>query len=274
MRIRWVSVVIMLLGIAFWATPACAMHIKEGILPIDWAGLWFLAAAPFVFFGLRTIERRRRESPQAMTLVAMVGAAIFVISCMPIPVPSTATCSHPCGTGLGALLIGPGPTVVVASIALTLQALFLAHGGLTTLGANVVSMGVVGAFSAYGLFHLLRRMRVPVFAAGLAAGLISDWATYTMTSVELAVVLRNQGSFWGMFAFMMAVFAPTQVPLGIAEGVITALAYRFVLQRRPDLLGACPGSYDPGLDDFRDDEFQPDLLETGAGSPHVTGADA
>ncbi len=124
------------------------MHISEGILPIDWASLWFLVAAPFVYGGLRTIERRRREDPQAMTLVAMVGAAIFVISCMPMPVPLIGTCSHPCGTGLGALLIGPGPTVVVASIALVFQALFLAHGGLTTLGANIVSMGVVGAFSA------------------------------------------------------------------------------------------------------------------------------
>ena len=57
------------------------------------------------------------------------------------------------------LLIGPGPTVVVASIALLLQALFLAHGGLTTLGANIMSMGVVGAFSAYGIYHLLRWMR-------------------------------------------------------------------------------------------------------------------
>ena len=213
-----------------------AMHIKEGILPIDWASLWFLVAAPFVYAGLRTIERRRREDPRAMTLVAMVGAAIFVISCMPIPVLSTSTCSHPCGTGLGASLIGPGPTVVVASIALVFQALFLAHGGLTTLGANIVSMGVVGAYSAYGLFHVLRRMRVPIFAAALAAGIISDWATYATTSVELAAVLRNDGSFWGMFAFMLAVFVPTQVPLGIAEGVVTALAYRFVLNRRPDLL--------------------------------------
>ncbi len=227
----------------------CAMHISEGILPGNWAGLWFLVAAPFVFWGLRTIDRRRREDPRAMTLVAMVGAAIFVISCAPIPVQH-GTCSHPCGTGLGALLIGPGPTVVVASIALFFQALFLAHGGFSTLGANIMSMGVVGAFSAYGLFHVLRKMKVPIFAAALAAGIISDWATYAMTSAELAAVLRNDGSFWQWFAIMIALFAPLQVPLGIAEGVVTALAYRFVLERRPD------------------------LLESRAGLPQMTGADA
>ena len=213
-----------------------AMHISEGILPIDWASLWFLVAAPFVFLGLRAIERRRRENPQAVTLVAMVGAAIFVISCMPIPIPWIGTCSHPCGTGLGALLIGPGPTVVVASVALVFQALFLAHGGLTTLGANIVSMGVVGAFSAYGLFHVLRRMRVPIFASALAAGIISDWATYATTSFELSSALHGDGSFCRMFALILVAFVPTQLPLGIAEGVVTALAYRFVLERRPDLL--------------------------------------
>ena len=270
---RWITAVFLVLGIAFWPTPACAMHIKEGILPIDWAGLWFLVAAPFVYGGLRTIERRRKQDPGAMTLVAMVGAAVFVISCMPIPVPNAGTCSHPCGTGLGALLIGPGPTVVVASIALLFQALFLCHGGFSTLGANIVSMGVVGAFSAYGLFHLLRRMRVPIFASALAAGIISDWATYATTSVELAAVLRNDGSFWGMFAFMIAVFVPTQLPLGIAEGLVTAYAYRFVLNRRPDLLGARSASHNLDLA-ARGSDFQPEVLEAGSGSQHITGADA
>jgi cobalt/nickel transport system permease protein len=271
---RWITVAVGVLGIAFWAAPAYAMHISEGILPIDWASLWFLVAAPFVYGGLRTIKRRRGGDPRAMTLVAMVGAAIFVISCMPIPVPFAGTCSHPCGTGLGALLIGPGPTVVVASIALVFQALVLAHGGLTTLGANIVSMGVVGAFGAYGLFHFLRRMRVPIFAAALAAGIISDWATYATTSLELSSALHGDGSFWSMFGFIMAAFVPTQLPLGIAEGVVTALAYRFVLERRPDLLGAHNASQDLDPDVACDDRLRPDLLEVHSGSQQITGADA
>jgi cobalt/nickel transport system permease protein len=235
-----ILIAVLALGLFFWPTPAHAMHLSEGILPIEWAGGWFLVAVPFVYGGLWTIKRRRAEDPRTMTLVAMVGAAIFVISCMPVPIPWIGTCSHPCGTGLGALLIGPGPTVVVASIALLLQALLLTHGGLTTLGANIVSMGVVGAFGAYGLFWLLRRLRVPIFAAALAAGMFSDWATYAMTSLELSTALHGDGSLWGMFLAVMAAFMPTQLPLGIAEGVVTAIAYRFVLDRRPELLGACP----------------------------------
>jgi cobalt/nickel transport system permease protein len=213
-----------------------AMHIADGFLGSPWWQLWWVLAIPFVYAGLRMIDRRRASDPQYMALVALVGSAVFVISCMPMPVPGTATCSHPCGTGLGALLIGPGPTVVVASIALVLQAMFLAHGGLTTLGANIMSMGVVGAYSAYGLFRLLRSVRVPVVAAAFAAGVISDWATYTLTSFELATGLPNDHSVGVMFAMMLVALVPFQVPLGIFEGFLTAGAYRFVLARRPELL--------------------------------------
>ena len=91
----------MLAATVLWPAPAQAMHITEGILPWQWAGLWYLAVAPFVLWGLATIERRRRNDPQFILMVAMVGSAIFVISCAPIPVPNTGSCSHPGGTGLG-----------------------------------------------------------------------------------------------------------------------------------------------------------------------------
>jgi len=99
-----------------------------------------------------------------------------------------------CGTGLASILIGPTITVVIASVGLVLQALFLAHGGLTTLGANIVSMGVVGAFAGYGVFRLALLVRLPLFVATLLAGIFSDWATYATTSFELATGLASGGS--------------------------------------------------------------------------------
>jgi cobalt/nickel transport system permease protein len=226
--------------LVFCPRPAMAMHLSEGILPVGWAVFWFLIAVPFVAWGLRSVQIRRETDPQSMPMIALVGAAIFVISCMPVPIPWIGSCSHPCGTGLGALLIGPGPTIVVASIALLIQALFLAHGGLTTLGAGIVSMGVAGALSAYGAFRLLRAVKVPVFAAAMVAGMLSGWATYAVTSLQLASALHGDGTMVGMFLAIAAAFIPTQLPLGIAEGVVTAIAYRFVLIRRPDLLGIRP----------------------------------
>jgi len=218
------------------AAPAQAMHITEGILPAGWAGLWFVVAAPFVFWGLHTIKRRSAAEPRYLAMVALVGAAVFVISCMPIPVPMVGTCSHPCGTGLAAVLIGPAPTVIVSSIALLFQALFMAHGGLTTLGGNILAMGIVGAYCGAFSFRFLRSLNAPVLLATFAAGLISDWATYATTSFELASALHGTSPMWQMFLVIVAAFVPTQLPLGVLEGILTALAYRFVMARRPELL--------------------------------------
>lgn len=130
-RLWMILMAIFAVGIVFGTpTPAPAMHISEGILPPSWAGLWFLVSIPFVAWGLRDLRIRSKQTPHFKPLVGLVGAAVFIISCMPIPVLTAGCCSHPCGTGLAAILIGPTLTVVVTSVALLLQALFLAHGAL------------------------------------------------------------------------------------------------------------------------------------------------
>ncbi|MCA1961959.1 MAG: energy-coupling factor ABC transporter permease [Desulfomonile sp.] len=217
---------------------AWAMHISEGILPFSWAVLWAVMSLPFLAWGMRDLRERSRREPHLKAFVGLVGAGVFVISCMPIPVPTAGTCSHPCGTGMAAILIGPFLSAVVASVALTLQALFLAHGGLTTLGANIFAMGVVGSFAGYGAFRLTRGLGASPFAAAFCAGLLADWATYATTSLTLTLALHGDGSFWSMLVSILLAFVPTQVPLGILEGVISGIAYGFVHARRPEILGA------------------------------------
>jgi cobalt/nickel transport system permease protein len=235
---RTVGCVLLGIAILAWASePAYAMHIAEGILPPFWCALWFALAIPFVAWGLRDLRIRSKEEPYLKALVGLVGAAVFVISCMPIPVPIAGTCSHPCGTGIAAILIGPTLTVVVASVALLLQALFLAHGGLTTLGANIMSMGVIGAFTGYGVFVVARRLGAPWAVAAFMAGLLSDWAVYAGTSFFLASALHGSGSMETMFFSILLAFVPTQVPLGIMEGFVSAGCYSFVQARRPEFLG-------------------------------------
>lgn len=212
------------------------MHISEGILPLPWAALWFLAIAPFLFWGLRELKKRSGEKGNIKPLVGLVGAAVFIISCMPIPIPTAGTSSHPCGTGLAAILIGPALTAVVASVALTLQALFLAHGGLTTLGADIFSMGVAGAFVGYGIFKVARFTGAPWYLATFLAGMFSDWATYATTSFQLASALHGPGGFTSFFGAVLLAFVPTQLPLGILEGFLCVGAYRFISTRRPELL--------------------------------------
>jgi cobalt/nickel transport system permease protein len=220
---------------------AHAMHIGEGILPLGWSALWYLAAMPFVAFGLYKLKNDK-EVGRLKPLLGMMAAAVFVISCMPVPVPTAGTCSHPAGTAMAAILIGPVYSILATAVALLLQALFLAHGGISTWGANIFSMGVVGSFSGYIVFKALKKFKVPMLIAAFAAGVIGDWATYAATSFELASALHGAGEFYKLFYTITLAFVPTQLPLGVLEGFLTAGAVKFLQARRPELLGIKPST--------------------------------
>lgn len=211
------------------------MHIMDGILSPLWVAAWFAAAAPFLLIGLAKIERKRREDPTYMPLLALMGATIFILSVWHIPVPVTGSCSHPCGVALSAIIVGPFESAVLAFVALFFQ-MFLAHGGLTTLGANTFSMGIVGGFLGYGSYIALRRLNVPLWISAGTAGLIGDLATYITTAGQLALALRPNAAlnYWIYFS---AGFLPTQVPLAIIEFAVTAAVAKYVVLSRPEILG-------------------------------------
>jgi cobalt/nickel transport system permease protein len=220
----------------FAASDAYAMHISEGILPYGWAAFWFAASAPFVAYGLYRLKMTSKTDLSFKPLVGLLTAAVFIISCMPVPVPIAGTASHPCGTGISGILLGPSISVLVASAALLIQALFLSHGGLSTLGANIFSMGVIGSFTGFIVFRLLRIFQVNLAIAGFFAGILADWATYMATSLELAAGIKGDALFLPLFLKILIAFIPTQLPLGVLEGVMTAGMMSLLYRKRPDLL--------------------------------------
>ena len=236
MKNRSIILLSAVLPVVLSPSPVVAMHISEGILPFSWALFWFAASLPFLAAGLRVLTRRSESDLSSKPLVGMVAAVVFVISCMPVPVPLAGTCSHPCGTGLAAILLGPLLGVVVAAVALLIQALFLSHGGLSTWGANLFAMGVLGSFGGYLAFRGLRACRVNIITAAFMAGLAADWATYSGTALIMAAGIRGEGDFWPLAGKISLAFVPTQLPLGIIEGALTAGMISLLLRKRPDLL--------------------------------------
>lgn len=223
-------------GILLTVSDAHAMHISEGILPFNWAALWSLLAVPFVAYGLYRLRKLSAVDLSFKPLVGLMAAVVFIISCMPIPVPTAGSCSHPCGTAISGILVGPAISILVAAVALLIQALFLAHGGLSTWGANIISMGVMGSFAGFLTFKALRSMRINLAVSGFVAGLLADWATYFTTSIELASGIKGDSAFMPLFWKILIAFIPTQLPLGILEGAMTAGMIVLLYKKRPDLL--------------------------------------
>lgn len=199
------------------------MHIMEGYLPASHAVGWFCISAPFVVAGVARMRRIAAERPQARMTLAAAGAFTFVLSALKMP-SVTGSCSHPTGTGLGAIVFGPSVMAVIGTIVLLFQALLLAHGGLTTLGANVFSMAIVGPWVSWTLWKLSTRIGLPVAVGIFIAAALGDLATYATTSMQLAMAYPDPASgFAGALAKFSGIFAITQIPLAIAEGLVTVV---------------------------------------------------
>ncbi len=199
------------------------MHIMEGFLPPRHCIAWGAAAAPFLVHGAVKLRRVMREHPQTRLTLAASGAFTFVLSALKMP-SVTGSCSHPTGTGLGAVLFGPPVMAILGAIVLLFQALLLAHGGLTTLGANIFSMAIVGPWVSYALWRLCTSAGLSMAIGVFVGAALGDLATYVTTSVQLALAYPDAASgFTGAFLKFAGIFAITQVPLAIAEGFLTVL---------------------------------------------------
>ena len=206
-------------------TAAGAMHIMEGYLPVGHCIAWGALCLPFLAWGLIAIKKITARHRKAILLLAMMGAYAFILSALKIPSVS-ASSSHPTGTGLGAVLFGAPVMAVLGILVLVFQALLLAHGGLTTLGANTFSMAVAGPFLSWGIYHLLHRCRVnQAVSVGVACAL-GDLFTYVVTSVQLGISHPSPvGGVGAAVAEFLGIFAVTQIPLAVVEGILSSVVF-------------------------------------------------
>lgn len=202
---------------------ASAMHIMEGFLPQTHSLFWFAVCVPFVIAGFISIKKTLAKDRKLMMILVMITAYTFVLSALKIP-SVTGSSSHPTGTGLGAVLFGPAAICIVGMIVLIFQATLLAHGGLTTLGANTFSMAIAGPFLAYAVYRICNGAKLPKAVSVFLAAALGDLFTYCVTAVQLAWAHPAKvGGFSASLAEFLGIFAVTQIPLAIIEGLIAVV---------------------------------------------------
>jgi len=200
------------------------MHIAEGYLPVAHALGWTIGSAPFVADGIRQLNRRIAEDRSQRYLLAAAAAFAFALSAMKLPSVAGSS-SHPTGVALGTILFGPRLMSVIGMLVLLFQALLLAHGGLTTLGANAFSMAIAGPWMSWTLYRATSR-----FGSGPASFLAAfggDLFTYLVTAMQLAFAFpAADGGVPVAAGRFLAIFGVTQIPLALLEGALTVFVLR------------------------------------------------
>ena len=195
------------------------MHIAEGILSPLQCAVWYAASAPFVIHGARSVVRQVREHPENKLLLATAGAFTFVLSAIKLP-SVTGSSSHPTGTGAGAILFKPPVMAFLGMIVLIFQAL---------LRANTFSMAIAGPWAGYACYRLTKKAGGPDALAIFLCMVVADFVTYCVTSLQLAIAFPDpQSGILGAAEKFLGIFAITQIPLAIAEGIVGILLFRFL----------------------------------------------
>ena len=202
------------------------MHIPDGFLDLPvLAACWVLAAGAFAVASRRASDHLGGDRT---ALVGVAAAGIFAAQLLNWPIPG-GTSAHFVGGAFAGILLGPWLGVMAMTAVVTIQALVFGDGGLVVLGANVFNMAIVEVYVGYAVYRAVAPYGE--FRAAFAAG----WLGITAGALTAAVQLGFSSAFEYQLLTTLAIMGVGHLVLGLVEGAITAVVYRYLARARPDL---------------------------------------
>ncbi|MEM7335067.1 MAG: cobalt transporter CbiM [Chloroflexota bacterium] len=212
------------------------MHIPDGILPpLVWGGATVVTGA-ITAYSLHKINQE--EDPRAaVPKAAMMTAAFFVASSIFFPLPPPMTSAHLILAGTMGVILGwyAFPSILIGLI---LQSIVFGHGGITTLGANALIMGIPALLS-FALFQTTKKRihqdRIPHivgFLSGFLGVVVAACIFYLFIIGTLPADIDRTAEINATILLCLS-----HLPVAIAEGIFTAYLVNYLRQTRPALIG-------------------------------------
>lgn len=208
------------------------MHIPDGFLSTStWTSTWLISMGSISYCIKKT---KKILKDKTVPLMGVMSAFIFAAQMLNFPVIG-GTSGHLMGGVLAAVLLGPYAAAIVITCVLTVQCLVFQDGGLTTLGANIFNMSIVGAMGGYFVYRLFAKLITGI--KGIMIGTaIAAWLSVVVSSSVCALQLAFSGT--SPLLITLPAMAGVHALIGIGEAIITCLVVGFVLRVRPDLVYA------------------------------------
>lgn len=227
------------------------MHIPDGYLSPSTCIAAYAVVAPCWAVALRRVERRMQA--RTVPLLAVFAAFSFVLMMFNLPLPGGTT-GHAVGMGVAAVVLGPWAGMLAVSVALAIQALFFGDGGISTLGANCLNMGVIGVGSAYLLYRLLAGGATIASPRRVVAAALAGYGAINLSALATAVEFGVQ-PLWFHTETGVPLYAPYPLAIavpammighlsiaGAAEAFVSGGLVSWLQRSQPELLRATAGA--------------------------------
>ena len=214
------------------------MHVPDGFLDAPTSVATGVVAAGAVALALR--GARRELDDRTAPMAGLVATFVFAAQMVNFPV-GAGTSGHLLGGALAAVLVGPWTGTLCVSVVLLVQALFMADGGITALGTNVVLMAVVGVWVGWLVFVLVRRVLPTTTASVTPAAAVAAFVSVPAAALVFTLLFAVGGVAPVPTGAVLTAMVGWHAVIGVGEAVVTALVVGAVVASRPDLVhGARP----------------------------------
>jgi cobalt/nickel transport system permease protein len=213
------------------------MHIPDGFLTLSVIIPTFIVTIIFWAISIKKTKLTEKQVP----IMGLLTALFFAAMMLNFPVVGGTT-AHLLGGASVGLILGPFAGCISMTIIIVLQALLFGDGGLTTLGANVLNMGVIAVFVPAAIFLVTNKLfKIKSTAALFITIFVSAFASDVLSAVAAGTEL---GLSQPVFQYGLGVAVPAMAinhsVIGVAEGVVTVILIGTLLKLRPDVLEASP----------------------------------
>jgi cobalt/nickel transport system permease protein len=207
-----------------------SVHLPDGFLSAGVAAATWAGAGASLAGSLAAERREARAVPAGV--LGSLAAFVFAAQMVNVPV-APGTSGHIVGATLVALLVGPWRALLVMAVVLAIQALLFQDGGITSFGANLLDMGVVGSLVGFAVAWVVsgagRSLR------GIAAGGVLGAFAATLAASALTTVWLSLSGLYPL-RILLPIMLTTHVAIGLLEAALTGGILVTILKWRPDLV--------------------------------------
>jgi cobalt/nickel transport system permease protein len=213
------------------------MHIPDGFLTLSVIIPAFIIT--IIFWGVSV--KKAKITEQQIPMMALLTALFFAAMMMNYPIVGGTT-AHLLGGATIGLILGPFAGCISITIILVLQALLFGDGGLTTLGANVLNMAIIGVFIPCIIFLVSNKLfklkkGASLYATIFISAFVGDVLAAIMAGTELGL---SQPVFQYGLSVAVPAMAINHSVIGVAEGIVSVIIIATLLQLRPDVIEKSP----------------------------------